>query len=107
MADKIGTGTQPRDAQQITIPRKFVQNQGGDSYAEQMALASGGLPVNGTNPLPVKGAKGAKTFSAAAPAGVAAPLLAANPNRISAMLVNNGSVTVFLGKANTVHQSDG
>jgi hypothetical protein len=34
-------------------------------------------------------------------------ILAANADRVTALIVNNGSVTVYLGKANTVTAANG
>lgn len=52
-------------------------------------------------------AKGTKTFSTAAPTNAAASILAANASRKTALIVNAGSVTVYLGKDNTVTTSNG
>lgn len=50
---------------------------------------------------------GDKAFSTAAPGTTATLLLAANPARATAMLVNNGTATVFLGKDATVTTTTG
>jgi len=48
-----------------------------------------------------------KTMSAAAPTNSAASVLAANTDRKTAVIFNNGSVTVYLGKDGTVSTANG
>jgi hypothetical protein len=80
-----------------------------DTLSELLAmLLSGKFPDSSSIPArAVSPPKGSKTFLAVAPAGSAVLLLAANANRISAAFVNNGSVTVYIGKANTVTVGNG
>jgi hypothetical protein len=48
-----------------------------------------------------------KAFTTAAPTTAATILLAANTERERALLMNNGSQTVYLGKDNTVTAANG
>jgi len=57
--------------------------------------------------MPTSQSQNTKTFSTAAPTNAAAAVLAANADRERALIYNNGSQTVYLGKDNTVTTANG
>lgn len=57
--------------------------------------------------MPTSQSQNTTTFSTAAPTNAAASILAANADRERALIYNNGSVTVYLGKDNTVTTANG
>jgi hypothetical protein len=89
-----------------------TEDLGGRGKIQRVKLALGALDVDGndispTNPVPTFGKRGSKTLSTNAPTNSAAQILAANSSRIQAMICNNGTMTVYLGKDNTVTTSNG
>ena|ERR1700722_18669330 len=87
------TGDARGKIQRTKIALGVLDNDGGD--------------VASSNPLPVLGAHGTKTFTTSAPTTAAAQCLAANASRKKAIIYNNGSVVVYLGKDGTVTSSNG
>jgi hypothetical protein len=57
--------------------------------------------------MPTAQSQNTKTFSTAAPTSAAALALAANADRERALIYNNGSQTVYLGKDATVTTANG
>jgi hypothetical protein len=57
--------------------------------------------------MPTTQADNIKTLTTAAPTNTAALVLAANPERQGALIYNNGSQTVYLGKDATVTTANG
>lgn len=78
-------------------------------YQKQIVDESGNVIGTATHPLisSDEPAKGTRTFSTAAPTNSAAQALAANTSRKEALIYNNGTMTVYLGKDNTVTTSNG
>ena len=60
-----------------------------------------------SNNFNIQSSSGTKTFTTAAPTTSATLLLAANGSRQSALLSNNGSQTVYVGKNSSVTTSNG
>lgn len=78
-----------------------------DGSRTHLPADADGLLVNLGANNDVTLAKGAKTFSNPAPTTSATLVLAANASRLSAVIVNDGTVKCYLGKDNTVTASNG
>lgn len=84
---------------------------GGVHYVPGLIVDAGNpsrsLAIDGSGRPTVKQVKGSKTFSDPAPGTGAASIVGANANRVSVTIHNAGTVTVYLGKDNTVSTSNG
>lgn len=86
----------------------------GQAQIIKLAISTDGsatvIPADATNGLDVdvtRLPKGSKTLTDPAPTSTAASVLAANTSRKSATIHNAGTMTVYLGKDNTVTTSNG
>lgn len=78
-----------------------------DGSRTHLPADADGLLVNLGANNDVTLAKGSKTFTDPAPTSSAASLVAANASRKSVTIHNAGTVTVYLGKDNTVTTTNG
>jgi hypothetical protein len=124
-AETLMAGVMPISAASLPLPTGAAQD--GTDITTPTAMPAGGVGIRGwlsaiwtklngtlgvtgtfwqaTQPVSLR--SGTKAFTTAAPTASAAQCLAANANRLRALIENNGVQTVYLGKDNTITTATG